>query len=46
MDQRNYTEDQSNEIEALDSIYCGDMESMCVCFLLENLYNLKRLLMK
>lgn len=28
MDQRNYTEDQANEIEALDSIYCGDMESM------------------
>ncbi|XP_065371555.1 RWD domain-containing protein 1 [Calliphora vicina] len=23
---RNYQEDQSNEIEALDSIYCGDME--------------------
>ncbi|XP_055849298.1 RWD domain-containing protein 1 [Episyrphus balteatus] len=23
---RNYAEDQSNEIEALDSIYCGDME--------------------
>lgn len=28
MDQRNYKEDQANEIEALDSIYCGDMESM------------------
>ena len=24
---RNYQEDQLNEIEALDSIYCGDMES-------------------
>lgn len=24
---RNYQEDQNNEIEALDSIYCGDMES-------------------
>jgi len=25
---RNYKEDQQNEIEALDSIYCGDMEIM------------------
>jgi len=24
---RNYKEDQTNEVEALDSIYCGDMES-------------------
>lgn len=26
---RNYKEDQQNELEALDSIYCGDMESKC-----------------
>lgn len=26
--ERNYKEDQTNEIEALDSIYCGEMESM------------------
>lgn len=25
--ERNYKDDQTNEIEALDSIYCGDMES-------------------
>lgn len=25
--ERNYKEDQANEIEALDSIYSGDMES-------------------
>lgn len=25
---RNYREDQANEVEALDSIYCGEMESM------------------
>lgn len=24
---RNYKEDQANEVEALDSIYCGEMES-------------------
>lgn len=24
---RNYREDQENEIEALDSIYCGELES-------------------
>lgn len=24
---RNYKEDQSNEVDALDSIYCGEMES-------------------
>lgn len=27
MDTRNYKEDQNNEIEALDSIYCGEMDS-------------------
>lgn len=27
MDSRNYKEDQNNEIEALDSIYCGEMDS-------------------
>lgn len=27
--ERNYKEDQTNEIEALDSIYCGEMESTC-----------------
>ncbi|XP_059611259.1 RWD domain-containing protein 1 [Phlebotomus argentipes] len=26
MDTRNYKEDQTNEIEALDSIYCGELE--------------------
>lgn len=26
--ERNYKEDQNNEIEALDSIYWGQMESM------------------
>lgn len=25
--ERNYKEDQANEVEALDSIYCGEMES-------------------
>lgn len=25
--ERNYKEDQANEIEALESIYCDDMES-------------------
>lgn len=25
--ERNYKEDQRNEVEALDSIYCGEMES-------------------
>lgn len=24
--ERNYKEDQTNEVEALDSIYCGEME--------------------
>lgn len=24
---RNYIEDQTNEIEALESIYCGELES-------------------
>jgi hypothetical protein len=27
MDTRNYKEDQANEVEALESIYYGDMES-------------------
>jgi len=27
---RNYKEDQTNEVEALDSIYCGDMQSECI----------------
>lgn len=27
---RNYREDQANEVEALDSIYCGEMESKSV----------------
>lgn len=26
--ERNYKEDQTNEIEALDSIYCGEIESV------------------
>jgi hypothetical protein len=30
--ERNYKEDQANEIEALDSIYCGDMESKLIDF--------------
>lgn len=25
--ERNYREDQVNEVEALDSIYCGELES-------------------
>lgn len=27
MSSRNYKEDQANEVEALDSIYCGELES-------------------
>lgn len=29
---RNYKEDQTNEVEALDSIYCGDMEGRLTKF--------------
>lgn len=34
---RNYVEDQTNEIEALESIYCDDIEGI-FCFVVSNQY--------